>query len=97
MPPITSFCHLGTAVLFICADVMRNPAPDEGPLDRAVAAAALADLLAAAAAGGFTRAGVLETLLQAGEITERTVQMAAEALACAGPERVAAVCARHHL
>ena len=51
----------------------------------------VADMLAAAAAGGYRQADILETLLTMGEVSKRVTAMCADAMDAAGNERIRAI------
>lgn len=81
-----------TAVLLILADTAFGEGRhDTPPAGRARAAKAVADMLAAAAAGGYQQADILETLLTMGEVSKRVTAMCADAMDAAGNERIRAV------
>jgi hypothetical protein len=48
-------------------------------------------MLAAANAGGYAQADILETLLTMGEVSKRVTAMCADAMDAAGSERIRAV------
>ena len=81
-----------TAVLLILADsAYGDGRHDTPPTGQARAAKAVADLLAAATAGGYKQADILETLLTMGELSKRVTAMCADAMDAAGNERIGAV------
>lgn len=79
----------GPEILVICGDILRcngdvgddEPVPPEG---MQFARDAVAGILAAARAGGYTQCGILETLLLKGDMTPRIGMMAKDACAAAG-------------
>ena len=78
-----------TAVLLILADTAHGDGShDTTPTGQARAAKTVADMLAAAAAGGYRQADILETLLLAqGELTTPRVRaMAVQACEAAGTD-----------
>lgn len=81
-----------SAVLLVLADSAHGKnSHDTPPTGKARAAKALADLLAAASAGGYPQADILETLLTQGDTSPRVAAMCSEAMAAAGSERIGAV------
>lgn len=99
MKPTTSLTPDGqaydlnpTAVLLILADTAYGEGShDTPPTGQARAAKTVADMLAAAAAGGYRQADILETLLTMGEVSKRVTTMCADAMDAAGNERIRAV------
>lgn len=81
-----------TAVLLILADTAYGEGRhDTQPTGQARAAKTVADMLAAAAAGGYRQADILETLLTMGEVSKRVTAMCADAMDAAGNERIRAI------
>lgn len=81
-----------TAVLLILADTAHGEGRhDTPPAGQARAAKTVADMLAAATAGGYRQADILETLLTRGELSKRVTGMCAAAMAAAGNERIRAI------
>jgi hypothetical protein len=81
-----------TAVLLVLASNAYGEAShDTPPTGQARAAKVVADLLAAAGAGGYPLANILETLLTNGETGPRVTAMCSEAMDAAGSERIGAV------
>jgi hypothetical protein len=81
-----------TAVLLILADTAYGEGRhDTPPTGQARAAKTVADMLAAATAGGYRQADILETLLTMGEVSKRVTGMCADAMDAAGNERIRAV------
>lgn len=88
----TAFDLNASTVMLVLADSAHgNGSHDTPPTGQARAAKALADLLAAAHAGGYKQAEVLETLLNSGDTSKRVATMCAEAMAAAGSERIGTV------
>lgn len=84
-----------TAVLLILADTAYGEGRhDTPPTGQAKAAKTVADMLAAATAGGYPQSDILESLLARGEASKRVTAMCADAMAAAGNERIGAVFAR---
>ena len=91
-PDGTAFDLNASAVMLVLADSAHGSSShDTPPTGQARAAKALADLLAAARAGGYTQGEVLETLLNSGDTSQRVATMCAEAMAAAGNERIGTV------
>jgi len=87
----TAYDLNASAVMLVLADsAFGKSSHDTPPTGRARAAKAVADLLAAARAGGYTQADILETLLRRGDTSKRVATMCAEAMAAAGNERIGA-------
>lgn len=81
-----------TAVLLILADTAYGEGRhDTPPTGQARAAKTVADMLAAATAGGYRQADILETLLTMGEVSKRVTSMCADAMDAAGNERIRAI------
>lgn len=88
----TAYDLNATAVMLVLADSAHgNGSHDTPPTGQACAAKALADLLAAARAGGYPQSEVLETLLNSGDTSQRVATMCAEAMVAAGNERIGTV------
>ncbi|MCC8396318.1 hypothetical protein LJ656_27385 [Paraburkholderia sp. MMS20-SJTR3] len=87
--------HINTAgILLLSAEAVHGPTP---PAADAIVRAqrTIDELLAAARAGGFAKAGILETMIAKERHSDRVVDMALEAMACiGGPSELAAVLAR---
>ncbi len=78
-----------TATLLVSADsAYGDGRHDTPPTGQANAAQIVRDLLAAAVAGGYTQADILESLLARGEVSTRVTAMCADAMAAAGGERI---------
>ncbi|MDP3424978.1 MAG: hypothetical protein Q8S32_14625 [Burkholderiaceae bacterium] len=78
-----------TAVLLILADTAYGEGShDTTSKGRTRAAKTVRDMLAAATAGGYTKADILETLLTMGEVSKRVTAMYADAMDAAGNERM---------
>ena len=81
-----------TAVLLILADTAYGDGKhDTPPTGQARAAKTVAELLAAATAGGYKQTDILETLLTMGEVSKRVTAMCADAMDAAGNERIRAI------
>ena len=81
-----------SAVLLVLADSVYGENSQDTSLEGSKRAAqALADLLGAATAGGYTQADILATLLTNGDTSKRVAAMCAEAMAAAGNERIGTV------
>ena len=93
MKPTATLTPDGQAGTEPCAltGVSSLPAPDTTPTGQARAAKTMADMLAAAAAGGYQQADILETLLTMGEVSKRVTAMCADAMDAAGNERIRAI------
>jgi hypothetical protein len=83
-----------TALLLLSADVAygegRHNTPPAGQIR---AAKVVTDLLAAATAGGYPQADILESLLARGEVSKRVTAMCGVAMDAAGNDRAARVMA----
>jgi hypothetical protein len=90
-PDGTAYDLNASAVMLLLADSAHGKSShDTPPTGQVRAAKGLADLLAAARAGGYTQADILETLLTQGDTSKRVATMCAEAMAAAGNERIGA-------
>lgn len=91
-PDGTAYDMNASAVMLVLADSAHGKTShNTPPTGKKRAAKALADLLAAARAGGYTQADILETLLTQGDTSQRVATMCAEAMAAAGTERISTV------
>jgi hypothetical protein len=83
-----------TAILLISADTAYGEGMrDTPPTGQARAATIVRDLLAAATAGGYAQADILESLLARGESSKRVTAMCADAMNAAGDRRIGQVLA----
>lgn len=81
-----------TAVMLVLADsAFGSDRRNSTKAGQARAAKGLADLMAAARAGGYTQADILETLLRKGDTSQRVATMCSEAMTAAGNERIGTV------
>ncbi len=81
-----------TAVLLRLADTAYGAGRhDTPPTGQARAAKAVTDMLAAATAGGYRQADILETLLTMGDASKRVTAMCADAMGEAGNTRIRAI------
>lgn len=81
-----------TAVLLVSADTAYGEGRRDTPLQgQRRAANIVSNLLAAATAGGYPQADILESLLARGEVSKRVTNMAMVAMDAAGNERIGAV------
>ena len=79
-------------MLLILADTAYGEGShDTPPKGRTRAAKTVRDMLAAATAGGYPQADILETLLTMGEVSKRVTAMCADAMDAAGDERMGCV------
>jgi len=88
----TAYDLNASAVLLVLASTAYGEnSHDTPPTGKARASKAVSDLLAAATAGGYPQADILETLLTNGEASQRVTAMCSEAMDAAGGERIGAV------
>jgi hypothetical protein len=85
----TAYDMQPAGVLLILADMVYGPQDDPARTGRAKTEAMVQAMLAAAQAGGFTQADILQTLLVRGERSKRIENMARAACAAAGNDRLA--------
>lgn len=91
-PDGTAYDLNAPAVMLMLADSAHGSSSRNTPSKGKIRAAkGLADLLAAARAGGYTQAEILETLLAKGDTSQRVATMCGDAMAAAGNERIAKV------
>ena len=91
-PDGTAYDLNASAVMLMLADSAHGSSSrNTPPAGKKRAAKGLADLLAAARAGGYTQADILETLLTRGDTSQRVATMCSDAMAAAGNERIGKV------